>query len=90
MRQRVKQHLNHGETKSVEVGRRIRQECCMFPILLKLHGEYYWRAFTDFKTGGRIINKVRFADDMVIIAMTQEELQCINRSVELGIKLFLL
>ena len=29
----------------------------------------------DFKIGGRIINKVRFADDKAIIAKTQEELQ---------------
>ena len=28
----------------------------------------------DFKIGGRIINKVRFMDDTVIIAKTQEEL----------------
>ena len=29
----------------------------------------------DFKIRGRIINKVRFADDTAIIAKTQEELQ---------------
>ena len=29
----------------------------------------------DFKAGGRIINKVRYADDTVIIAKTREELQ---------------
>ena len=29
----------------------------------------------DFKIGGRIINKVRFADDTAITAETQEELQ---------------
>ena len=29
----------------------------------------------DFKFGGRIINKVRFADDTAIVAKTQEELQ---------------
>ena len=31
--------------------------------------------FGDFKIGGRIIKKVRFVDDMAIIAKTQEELQ---------------
>ena len=34
----------------------------------------------DFKIGGRIINKVRFADVTAIIAKTQEELQdVVNR-----------
>ena len=33
-----------------------------------------------FKIGGRIINKVRFADDTAIIAKPQEELQdMVNR-----------
>ena len=37
----------------------------------------------DFKIGGRIINKVRFADDTAIIVKTQEELQdMVNRLVD--------
>ena len=39
----------------------------------------------DFQIGGRIINKVRFADDMAIIAKTQKELQdMVNRLVDTG------
>ena len=39
----------------------------------------------DFKIGGRIINKVRFAVDMAIIAKTQEELQdMVNGLVDTG------
>ena len=57
------------------IGRGDRQGCCMSPIL---YGEYLMKeALTevgDFKIGGRIINKVRFADDTAIIAKTQEEL----------------
>ena len=38
----------------------------------------------DFKIGGRLINKVRFADDTAIIAKTQTELQnMMKRLVEL-------
>ena len=41
----------------------------------------------DFKIGGMIINKVRYADDTAIIAKTQEELQCtVNRLVDAGRK----
>ena len=37
----------------------------------------------DFKIGGRIITKVRFADDMAIIVKTQEGLQdVVNRLVD--------
>ena len=39
----------------------------------------------DFRIGGRIIYKVRFADDTAIIAKTQEELQGrVNRLVDTG------
>jgi Reverse transcriptase (RNA-dependent DNA polymerase). len=41
----------------------------------------------DFKIGGRIINKVRLADDTAIIAKTQEELDdMVNRFVDTGKK----
>ena len=41
----------------------------------------------DFKIGGRIINKVRFADDTTIIAKIQEELpNMANRLVNTGRK----
>ena len=35
----------------------------------------YQLKLEDFKIKGRIINKVRLANDMVILAKTQEELQ---------------
>ena len=41
----------------------------------------------DFKIGGRIINKVRFADDTANTAKPQEELQdMVNRLVDTGKK----
>ena len=41
----------------------------------------------DFKIGGRINNKVRFADDTAIIVKTQEELQgMVIRLVDAGRK----
>ena len=48
-------------------------------MLLNLFGEYLMKEVLaevrDFKFEGRIINKVKFSDDTVIIAKIQEELQ---------------
>ena len=84
MGQRVNLHLNQVESDSVKTGRGVRQGCCMPPMLFNLHGEYLMKevlaGVRDFKIGGRIINKARFADDKAIIAKTQEELQdMVNR-----------
>ena len=40
MGQRVKLHLNPGETDSVKIGGGVRQGCCMSPILFNLYGKY--------------------------------------------------
>ena len=49
--------------------REVRQGCCIF----KLYGEYLMKETLaevgNFKFGGRIINRVRFADDTAIIAI---------------------
>ena len=70
MRQRVKLRLNQGETDSVQIGRGVRQGCCMLTILFNLYGEYLTKeALTkvgDFKIGGRIINKVQFSEDRLL------------------------
>ena len=91
MGQRVKLRLNQGETDSVKIGRGVRQGCCMSPILFNLYVEYLMKEalaeFEDFKIEGRIIDKVRFADDTAIIVKTQEELQyMVNRLVDKGRK----
>ena len=45
---------------------------------------YRRRPVWDFKIRGRVINKVRFADDMSITAKSQEELQdIVNRLVHI-------
>jgi hypothetical protein len=65
MGQRVKLRLNQRETDSVEIGRGARQGCCMSPILCNISGEYLMKEavaeVVDFKIGGRIVNKLRFA-----------------------------
>ena len=38
--QSVKVRLNRGETRSVKIGRRVRQGCCLSLILFNLYSEY--------------------------------------------------
>ena len=80
-------YMGQKRNRQWVIGRGVRQGCCMSPILFNLYGEYLMKEVLaevgDFRIGGRIINKVRFADDTAIIAKTQEELQdMVNRLVD--------
>jgi hypothetical protein len=72
MTQSVKVRLNRGETRSVKIGRRVRQRCCLSPILFNLYSECLTNevleGFGDFKIGGKIIHTVKYADDLVLLA----------------------
>ena len=60
MVQSVKVRLNRGETRSVKIGRGVRQGCCLSPILFNLYSEYLTKealeGFGDFKICGQIIH----------------------------------
>jgi hypothetical protein len=68
MVQSVKVRLNRGETRSVNIGRRVRQGCYLSPILFDLYSEYLTKealeGLGDFKIGGQIIHTVKYADDL--------------------------
>ena len=57
MAQSVKVRLNRGETRSVKTGRRVRQGCCLSPVLFNLYSECLTKealgGFGDFKIGGK-------------------------------------
>jgi len=63
MVQSVKVRLNRGETRSVKIGRGVRQGCCLSPILFNLYSEYLTKeaseVFGDFKMSGKIIHTVK-------------------------------
>jgi hypothetical protein len=40
MDQRVKVRLDRGETRSVQIGRGVREGCCLSPTLFNLNSEY--------------------------------------------------
>jgi len=56
MEQKVKVRVDRGETRSVKIGRGVRQGCCLSPILFNLYSECLTEealdGLGDFKVGG--------------------------------------
>jgi hypothetical protein len=89
MAQSVKVQLNERETRSLKIGRGVRQGCCLSPILFKLYSECLTKetleGFGDFKIGGQIIHSVKYADDLVLLAKEEKVLQdMIEKLIEIG------
>jgi len=89
MVQSVKARLNRGETRSVKIGRGVRQGCCLSPILFNLYSEYLTKGalegLGDFKIGGQFIHTVKYADDLVLLAKEEKVLQdMIDKLIEIG------
>jgi retron-type reverse transcriptase len=89
MDQSVKVWLDQGVTKSVKIGRGVRQGCCLSPLLFNLDSEYITQealeGLGNFKVGGQIISTVRYADDLVLLAKEETVLQSmIDKLIEVG------
>jgi len=89
MAQSVKVRLNRGETRSVKIGRGVRQGYCLSPILFNLYSECLTKealeGLGDFKIGGKIIHTVKYADDLVLLAKEEKVLQdMIDKIIEIG------
>ena len=73
----------------MKIGRRVRQGCCLSPILFNLYSEYLTKealeGLGDFKIGGQIIHTVKYADDLVLLAKEEKVLQdMIDKKIEIG------
>ena len=59
----------------MKTGRRVRQGCCLWPILYNVYSKYPTQevieGFGDFKIGGQVICTVKYADYLVL--MSKEE-----------------
>ncbi|GFR83046.1 retrovirus-related Pol polyprotein LINE-1 [Elysia marginata] len=67
-------------TDFTEIKRGVRQGCVLSPDLLNLYNEVILRNITDMegvKVGGRNITNLRYADDTVLIANSQENVQAL-------------
>ena len=56
--QRVKVRLNSGETNSVEIGRGVRQGCCLPTSLFSMYREAL-KGCGNFRIGGHLINTIK-------------------------------
>ena len=62
----------------LDIKQGVRQGCIASPHLFALHTEMFMRELDDmdaFRIGGTVVNMLRYADETVIIAESEEQLQ---------------
>ena len=71
----------HGITDWFKIGKGVCQGCILSPCLFYLYAEYIMRnagleeAQAGIKIAGRNINNLRYADDTILMAESEEELK---------------
>ena len=70
--------IGHGTKDWFQTGKRVRQGYILSPYLFNLHAKYLMQnpgldeAQTGIKTAGRNTNNLRYADDTIIMAESEE------------------
>jgi len=96
--QKATVRTRHGTTDWFQIGKGVRQVCILSPCLFNLHAEYIMRisgleeAQAGIKIAGRNINNLRYADDTILMAESEEELKSLlmkvkEESEKVGLKL---
>ena len=68
----------HGTTDRFQIGKGVYQDCVVSPGLFNLYAEYIMQnagldeAQAGIKTAGRNINELRYADDTILMAESEE------------------
>ena len=71
----------HGTTDWFQIGKGVYQGCILSPCLFNFSAEYMMRkagleeAQAGIKIAGRNINNLRYADDTILMAESEEELK---------------
>ena len=71
----------HGTTDWFQIRKGVRQDCILSPCLFNLYAKYIMRnagldeAQAGIKIAGRNSNTLRYADDMTLMAESEEELK---------------
>ena len=88
----------HGTTDWFQIGKGVHQGCILSPCLFNDYAEYIMRnagvdeAQVGIKIAGRNINNLRYADDITLMAESEEELKSLlmkvkEESEKVGLKL---
>uniref|UniRef100_A0A4W2I2U0 Reverse transcriptase domain-containing protein n=1 Tax=Bos indicus x Bos taurus TaxID=30522 RepID=A0A4W2I2U0_BOBOX len=88
----------HGTTDWFQIGKGVHQGCILSPCLFNLYAEYIMRnagleeTQARIKIVGRNINNLRYADDTILMAESEEELKSLlmkvkEESEKVGLKL---
>ena len=88
----------HGTTDWFQIGKGVCQSCILSPYLFNLNAEYIMRnagleeAQAGIKIAGRDISNLRYADDTILMAESEEELKSLlmkvkEESEKVGLKL---
>ena len=78
----------HGTTDWFQIGKRVCQGCILSPFLFDLYAEYIMQnagldeAQAGIKIAWRNINNVRYADDTILMAGSEEELKSLLMKVK--------
>ena len=78
----------HETTDRFQIGKGVCQGCILSPYLFNLYPEYIMRnvgleeAQAGIKIVGRNINNLRYADDTILMAESEEELKCLLMKVK--------
>ena len=79
--QKATVRTGHGTTDGFQIGKGVRQGCILSPCLFNLYAEHILRntgldeAQARIKVAGRDINNLRYADDITLMAESEEELK---------------
>uniref|UniRef100_A0A803U0M2 ribonuclease H n=1 Tax=Anolis carolinensis TaxID=28377 RepID=A0A803U0M2_ANOCA len=79
---------DHGTTDWFKIGKGVRQGCILLPYLFNLYSEHIMRRVgldeskAGVKISGRNINNLRYADDTILMAESEEELRSLITKVK--------